>query len=253
MNEPNAVEALRAQLRRYALSGEFRPGERLGSERGLAETFGVPRTQLRRVLDDMEARGEIQRWLGRTGGVFLNNQRIQRHLNTVEGVPDMVRQQGLAIETTVCEAIRDRSSAAEQRNLQLRADQDVYRVTRLRLVDGLAWSLDHSALPAHHFGGLLKADLTGSLYGILRLNYGVEPDHADEEIEVVSATASQADMLGVRAGDPLFEIWRVAYDDADRPIEFAHDFFRADRTRIHMQKYGTNWKRARRGDESGRA
>lgn len=240
-------EASVRRFREWCDTRRLRPGERIGSERQLADELGMTRTQLRPVLDVLEEEGYVQRRLGRSGGVFRDNGRIQRHLNTIQGVPEMVRQQGLPMTTVVLGAELGLALADEARNLQIPDDAAVCRVTRLRLVDGASWSLDHSTLPARMFPRLWERDLTGSLYEVLRTEFSVEPDRAEESLEVTSANSDQATTLGVPVGTPLLEIWRVTYNDADVPIEFAHDFFRADRTRVHLQKYGTNWKRALRG------
>lgn len=240
-------DGMDASLRRFrelCSAGRLRPGERIGSERAIADELGIPRTQLRAVLEVLEAQGFVQRRLGRTGGVFLDNGRIQRHLNTIQGVPEMVREQGLPMTTRVLHTEIALPFADEIRNLCIESDAPVVRATRLRLVGGRSWSLDHSVLPARRFPRLWERDLTGSLYGILRTEYEVEPDRAEESLEVVSASSEQARLLSIEEGAALMEIWRVTFDASDTPIEFAHDFFRADRTRVHLQKYGTNWKRA---------
>ena len=237
------TDAAHAALARYARAEMFHPGELMGSERALAERLGVGRTVLRQAIDRMEAEGTVRRVLGRSGGVFFNDGRIQRHLNTVEGVPQMVLHQGRAVATTVLRAEMGLPQPDERRNLHLNGGDAVLRIQRLRLVDGSSWSLDLSVLPAARFPGLLTHALNGSLYHLLTSEYGLELDRADETVEAVPATNAQASVLDVPAGSALLEIRRVAWDVQGVPVEFAHDFFRADRTRVHMQKYGTNWKR----------
>ena len=41
----------------------FSPGERVGSERGLAEEFGVSRSELRGALETLESGGRIRPYL----------------------------------------------------------------------------------------------------------------------------------------------------------------------------------------------
>lgn len=75
------------------------------------------------------------------------------------------------------------------------------------------------------------------------LEYGLELDRADETVEAVPAAEDLAEVLGVQPASALLEIRRRAWDVHGAPVEYAHAFFRADRTRVHMQKYRTNWKR----------
>lgn len=249
---PSATDlALRAVLR-HCHDERFHPGEALGSERDLAERLGIGRTVLRGALDVLEARGAIRRVLGRSGGLFFHDGRIQRHLNTVEGVPAMVRHQGRSIATRVDRAELGLPQADERRRLRLSDGDPVYRIERLRMVDGVPWSLDASVLPAGRFPGLLRSDLTGSLYALLTGVHGLELDRADETVEAVPATAEQARALEIEPGAALLEIRRLAWDVDGLPVEYAHDFFRADRTRVHLQNYGTNWKRSARLERGAR-
>jgi GntR family transcriptional regulator len=155
----------------------------------------------------------------------------------------MVRRQGLRVSTTVLGATLGVAWPDETRNLRLGGDEPVLRIVRLRLVEGVSWSLDTSVLPSRRYPGLLHRDLTGSLYAVLTSDYGLELDRADETVEAVPADAAQAELLQVPVGSALLEIRRVAYQVDGVPVEYAHDFFRADRTRVHLQKLGTNWKR----------
>src|SRR5260370_33384902 len=45
-------------------------------------------------------------------------------------------------------------------------------------------------------------------------------------------------ILGVAAGAPLLSITRTTTDMQDEPIEFSHDLFRGDRTRIVVRTPG---------------
>ncbi|WP_049897702.1 GntR family transcriptional regulator [Nesterenkonia massiliensis] len=243
----SAAEVLAARLRRLISQQRLRPGERIGSERGLAEQLEVPRSLLRQALQHLESEHLVRRSLGRTGGVFADDGKIQRHLNTVQGVPDMVRQQGYSVQTRVIRAVLSTPFPEEQRALQLQEDSAVYRIVRLRLAGGVTWSLDTSVLPARRYPGLLSQDLTGSLYLLLTSRYGLSVDRAEETVEATSSDTEQSRTLGIPEGSGLLEVHRVTFDPDDAPAEYAHDFFRADRTRIHTQKVGTNWMRTRRG------
>lgn len=242
-------------LRRLLREERFHPGESLGSERALAERLGVGRTVLRQALERLEDEGVLRRSLGRHGGVFAHDGRLERHLNTTLGVPEMVRRQGLQVATRVLGATLGLAWPDEVRTLRLAPDEPVVRVVRLRLVEGVPWSLDTSVLPSRRYPGLLHHDLTGSLYAVLTSEYGLELDHADETVEAVPADGERAALLEVAPGSALLEIRRVAHQVDGSPVEYAHDFFRADRTRVHLRELGTNWKRTvrrSRGDSTGR-
>ncbi|WP_146340069.1 GntR family transcriptional regulator [Nesterenkonia sp. NBAIMH1] len=239
------AEEIEQRLLRLLSEGEFRPGERIGTERSLAEQLDVSRSLLRQGLERLENQQRLRRSMGRTGGVFADDGKIQRHLNTVQGVPEMVRRQGLTVRTTVIRAELASPSPSEQRALEMQGSSPVFRIVRIRHAGSASWSLDTSVLPARRFPRLLSQDLTVSLYRLLGREYELTIDRAEETVEATQATREQAEELEIPMGAGLLEIHRVTYDECHLPVEYAHDLFRADRTRIHTQKVGSSWKRAR--------
>ncbi|MFK4762027.1 GntR family transcriptional regulator [Microbacterium sp. ZW T5_45] len=237
-------EGLEQQIERMIVRAEFRPGERMGSERMLAERFDVARSALREALDSLEERGRIRRNMGRAGGIYVGDGKIDRNLNTIQSIPHMLRQQGYRSSTTVLRSELGLAAPSERRNLRLVEGEYVLRLQRRRDADGEPLSLDTMSLPATLLPNIQRHDFSASVYDILSKEYDIELAHADETIDVSSATADEAAVLRVEVGAPLISIWRVSVDTLGRPIEFAHDMFRADRTRISMKRHGSRWKHA---------
>lgn len=238
-NTRGLTDRIRQEVRRLELS----VGERLGSERELAQRFGTSRGSLRAVLDLLESKGELRRTMGSKGGVFVSDSRIERNLNTILGVPDMLRQQGFSCETTVLRAAVGGASPREQRMLGIPGNANVYRIIRRRDADGIPWSLDSSVIPTELAPDLLSSDLSLSLYGVLKQRFNIEPREASETIEVLPARSYEAKTLGITVGTAVLHITRKTTSNNGQIVEFAHDKFRADRTRVHLRKFGARWKR----------
>jgi len=240
-------DPLSQRLLRFLDGAQFAAGERIGSERGLAEHFAVTRSELRSVLAQLEREGTVRRTIGRSGGVFRWDGKIERHLNAIESVPDMLRQQGFRPTTTVLRSEITIASPIECRALRIPSGDPVLRLRRRRDADGIPLSVDSMSLPMRLLPGFQSVDHTRSVYRTLAEEYGIEPASANETIDVVGAPADLAEELTVAVGEPLLEIRRVTYDAAGVPFEFAHDFFLAARTRITLRHHGSRWKRASGG------
>lgn len=59
------------QIRKAILSGELKPGDRLPSEKDLAENFGVSKASLREAFRALEALGLLEVRQGMSGGAFV--------------------------------------------------------------------------------------------------------------------------------------------------------------------------------------
>jgi DNA-binding FadR family transcriptional regulator len=66
-----ASQAIVDQIRELLLSGRLRPGERLPTERGLCERFGVSRVTVREALRILEAAGLVAIRVGARGGAYV--------------------------------------------------------------------------------------------------------------------------------------------------------------------------------------
>ena len=73
------VYRIRARIREQ----ELLPGEKLGSERALADSLGVSRSDLRNALTVLESDHEIIRKIGRAGGIVISDGRLERNDSTV--------------------------------------------------------------------------------------------------------------------------------------------------------------------------
>lgn len=230
-----AAEDVRRQLLDQITAGQLRPGERLGAERDLAQALGVSRSTIRQALAALESEGVVRRVPGRGGGTFVRQQKVDRDLSQVVGVPALLRAQGMTagsrIVSTGLVVADDETTAA----LEQAPGAYVFDVVRIRLADGTPISLEHVRLPADLFPGLLDLPLGGSLYELLQEHYGTAPGEAVEHIEVVPAQEDEASILGVEPGAPLLSITRTTRDLDGRVFEFSHDLFRADRTSITVR------------------
>jgi GntR family transcriptional regulator len=206
-----------AQIEAAIADGDLEPGDRLPPERELAAAHGVSRMTVRQALQTLETRGLLRRFVGRSGGSFVAQPKLERDLGTFSGLSEQLRRQGVAAGARVVSA---------------RIAGDDVEIVRVRLADGEPFALERSCFPAERFGGLLALDLTGSLYELLGEHFDAAPVRSVERIEPVLAGEEEAAELAVAPGAPLMLVHRTAYDAAGLAVEVARDVFRGDRTRI---------------------
>jgi GntR family transcriptional regulator len=225
-------------LLQQILSGVYHPGQRLGSERALAQELWISRSTLRQALRVLEVDGIIRRVAGRGGGTFVKQTKINRDLSQVTSVPALLHSQGVMGGTHVLSAALGPVDEASRVELQLDKSALVLRLVRVRLADGSPISIETAIFPADRFPGIRDQALGGSMYELLETKYGTFPGEALERIEVISATRYQAEMLEVVYGAPLLSIVRTTTDHDGVPIEYSRDLFRGDRTRIVVRTPG---------------
>lgn len=232
------VEQVRTSVLAVIADERLEPGDRLPSERRLAEQLDVNRATLRQALAMLQEAGVVERRPGRSGGTYVSHPKVTRDLSQVTGLPAYLERQGYTSGTRVLSTGFRAVSEKDGEMLALPPDGWVAEVRRLRLADGSPLSLERAVFPAERFPGLLDRSLSASLYDVIRTVYGVAASEAHEDIEVVSARPDEAALLTVEVGAPLIMIRRTARDAEGTPFEWSQDLFRADRTRISVNLPG---------------
>jgi GntR family transcriptional regulator len=213
-------------------AGQLSPGDKLPTEQDLAAWLGVSRMTLRHALGELAQRGLVTRTVGRAGGTFVAEPKLEQDLTTLAGFSEQLRRHGKVAGARVLAAARITASPAAAAALQLPDGAAVYDVRRIRLADGKPIVIEHSQFPADLFPDLLECRLDGSLYELLADNYGQRPNRARESLEPVVAGVREAEALEVHEGAPLMLVERTAYSRSGLPLEYARDLFRGDRTKV---------------------
>ncbi len=212
--------------------GQLSPGDRLPTEHDLAAWLGVSRMTLRHALGELVQRGLVVRTVGRRGGTFVAEPKLDQDVTTLAGFSEQLRRHGMVAGAQVLAAAQIPASPKAAAALGLTDGDPVLEVRRIRLGDGRPMVLEHSLFPARLFPGMLGCRLDGSLYELLDDKFGQRPHRAKETFEPVIARVREAEALEVEEGAPLMLVERTAYSRTGLPLEYARDLFRGDRTRV---------------------
>lgn len=234
MNEPSTTVALICrQLAGLIQQGAFAPEGRLPSERTLSERFSTTRITLREALGQLEAQGIIYCELRR--GWFVSPPRIAYNPLHRSHFHAMVEQQGRSAQTEVIDAQRLTAGDKVSQQLALTPDNDVYRIRRLRRVDGRAvLYVEHYINPAY-FPALLQNDLTQSLTDIYRERYGIRYGRVRFTMLPTPAPSWAAPALKIAPGSPVLFITRINRDRDDRIIDCDYEYWRYDAIHIDVE------------------
>jgi GntR family transcriptional regulator len=212
-------------------SGALAFGSRIPSERELASEYGVSLMTARAAVNLLGQRGLVERRA--RSGTFVARRKIELNLSAVAGLSVRLLRRGI---TPGAEVIEARTVAADELDIVaskalgiVRHDDPVHVVIRRRTGNGEPLALEESYFSSRYCPDLLKCDLTGSIYELLRDEYGLEPTRLRQEVEPTQLDMSAAVRFGIRPDVPVLRVARTAWDAEDRIIEFARDLFRGDR------------------------
>ncbi|MCH9275088.1 GntR family transcriptional regulator [Bifidobacterium amazonense] len=233
------VNVLVQKIRDIIGREQLLPGEKLDTERHLAACFHVTRYDIQSALSILESDKEIIRKIGRDGGIFVSDGRLERNFNTLESLPVIAKRQGLEITSRVLKAETIPAAPSDIRVFSLDdANPTIYSITRLRSTGDRPLSLEANRFPAKLFPDLLDHDLAQPLYAIFERYYRIRPANVDEDLESVLPNNEEACLLSIPSATPLIRIHRTTSDRNGIAFERSSELFIADRVRFTMHHSG---------------
>lgn len=218
-------------------NGTYRTGTHLPSETELQNEFGVSRITVRRAISDLANRGLVRKYHGK-GTVVLakKNLRVLSDFASFSGDSHKLGGRVLSIILNLDEIIPDLNVSE---NLSTKPGERVYRLVRLRTLNGELVSLQHSYVPTTLGIKIGKGDFneTTSLYAFLE-EHGAVPSSADETIESFEPDPEIRNQLYLKEGEWVFYKQRVTYNSENQPIEYSENYYRADKYRykVHIER-----------------
>jgi GntR family transcriptional regulator len=203
LNTQSLYEACAETLAREFAQGVLQPGQRLPSERSLADALGYTRLTVRRALHALAERGVLEPDERR--GWQLRGGPVSEPLNTLIGFTQMARQRGLVASSRILALNYREATIDESESLRVAAGAPLLDLSRLRLLDDRPTAIERLRMPTSRVKWPPKFDFTGSIYAALE-SQGVIPSRADAFVEVVDATSHDAELLGVTKGRGLLSM-----------------------------------------------
>jgi GntR family transcriptional regulator len=230
------------ELRRQIESGKWRPGDKLPSERALAEAHGAARNTAREAIRILAEQGLVTAKHG--SGVFVREpQRLFRFgsdryslKNRETGLTPFrleAKRQGKVARIEVPSIARERPPADVADRLNVPADEEsvVHRENHYFADDEPVQVVSTYLRWDEAQGTLLMQQKTGKdgIYGRLE-DLGHVMTHVRDEISARMPTPEEAAILELLPGVPVLEVLHTSLDQDGTPFEVSRYVHRADQT-----------------------
>ncbi len=163
----------------------------------------------------------------RGAGTFVAA-RVERQLSLITRFSDDMQRRGLKPGSQWLRRELDRLSPDELLALGLRLGPDsrVIRLERVRTADAVPMAIERAALPTD----LLRdtVEFSESLYRALQ-DTDFRPVRAIRRLRAELASTRDAELLGIRAGDPVLSIERRSFSSEGCPLELTCSLHWGDR------------------------
>jgi GntR family transcriptional regulator len=217
-------------------SGANPPGSLLGTERDLAETFGVSRITIQKALHALHQEGLVDRQRAR--GTFVAATIKHQRPIELHGFLDNILLLGETGKTLDVECDEVAASEEVAERLGIPAGTTVVRVRRLRTQIGdVPFTSVTNYLPID-IARLVDLDglRTRAVTNLLDRTPGLRLTQGHETISAASADDELADRLRVPVGTPLLLVVRELQIETGRTVDLGYSYLRDNRYTVRLSR-----------------
>ncbi len=209
-------------LRRRIEAGKLATGGLLPSEAELVQHYEASRVTVRRALEALRADGLVDSRQG--AGWFVTTARLPQDLAHLGTIEDQLLASGRTSERRILDFAFGRAPAEVA---ELLGTHDVLMTRRLNLADGEPFALVTVWCPQEMASKLSRDDVEARpFYELLDVELG----SARQRIRAGSASAEEAELLGMLPDGPVLRCSRLTEAADGRPVLASEHTFPAHRT-----------------------
>ena len=214
---------------RYKIEiGEYKPHDKLPSERQFCEIFDCQRATVRLALESLLDEGWI--YCIERSGYYVAEPRIMETLNVVSSMSGRIETLGKPMHRKVLFLRVIDSNKKLIKKMGVSLGTKLIEFERVRYLEDEAISLETAYLEAEYFHGLLDKDLVNnSLFSILENDYGVRFTNGRQEILVVNANPVESKYLQVEENSPLVLRRGLLYTEDNKYKSYHESVMRMNR------------------------
>jgi GntR family transcriptional regulator len=217
-----AYRQIEAYLQDLLAGADYGPGDRIPSERDLAETLGRNRMTVRKAIEGLIAKGLLERH--GTSGTRIPAPRLTRPLDPFasQGIRKVIQASGSTAASKLLHFEQTKATAAVAHRLQLPEGADIVLFRMLWTANDTAVCVDTVHLPLALVPDLAAQDLivSESVYALLWDRYQVRAMRAEREIGVVNCSEMEGRLLGLDVATPCLSQWSLRFDEKEVPFEY---------------------------------
>lgn len=213
-------------------SGVYRSGDKILTEREIAEKYGVSIITVRKAMGALMEKGLIVRRQGK--GTFVTQTKFHKNMKKLQSFTEMCGQIGVTPGARVLEKRLAAADKKTAKQLGVAPGSSVVYISRLRLADGEPVQIEKSYFPMK-YAFLLDENLDdSSLFECLKEKAGVRVSSSEKVIEMSKVTLEEAAYMHMKKGDYLLYVRSTAYDENREPLYVGIQLINGDRFSLYV-------------------
>ncbi|KRL59515.1 GntR family transcriptional regulator [Latilactobacillus fuchuensis] len=224
-------EEIANTLRQRIKKGVYPANTLLPNQIDLVQEFGASRMTVKKAITILTMEGLVLARRG-AGTKILDHSfwnKAAMPANQYDGMAADIARLGKTLTSEIIQFEVVFPTPEIQEYLMLADQEPVYEIIRLRIIDGVNTTLEHTYMPVTRAPGLTDDVLKHSVYNYLKETLHLTFAGAFRNIQADKSDEYDQKYLDCAPTDPVLEVEQVIYLDNGEPIEYSRSRNRYDR------------------------
>ncbi|MBP2622329.1 GntR family transcriptional regulator [Streptococcus oricebi] len=207
-------------------------GQRLPSERDLAEHFEVSRMTLRQAITLLVEEGVLERRVG--SGTFVASTRVQEKMRGTTSFTEIIKAQGKTPSSQLISYRRTLPSKQEVEKLGLKKTDNIIRMERVRYADQVPVVYEVASVPEKFIKNFKKEEVTSHFFQTLQA-HGYKIGKSQQTIYARLAKEQIAQYLEIPKGQAILGLTQISYLDDGTAFEYVKSQYVGERFEFYLE------------------
>ncbi|HFI0353919.1 UTRA domain-containing protein [Streptococcus suis] len=215
----------------------WQANQEMPTENELMEIYSYSKDTIRKALSLLEMDGYIQKRQGRNSIILDHNLVRKPFVSELKTVSELNRSAHHQVQTELTNLYIVQGQPEVMKELEVDEKTDLYRVSRVRTIDGERLEYEISYFDRRIVPYLSKEVAESSIYQYLENDLGLEISHSRREISFRFATEEERSLLDLTGYDMVVSVTSTTYLADGRPFQYGTITYRPDKvTFVSMAK-----------------
>ncbi|HEL1602402.1 TPA: UTRA domain-containing protein [Streptococcus suis] len=215
----------------------WQANQEMPTENELMEIYSYSKDTIRKALSLLEMDGYIQKRQGRNSIILDHNLVRKPYVSELKTVSELNRSAHHQVQTELTNLYIVQGQPEVMKELEVDEKTDLYRVSRVRTIDGERLEYEISYFDRRIVPYLSKEVAEKSIYQYLEEELGLQISHSRREISFRFATEEEKSLLDLAGYDMVVSVTSTTYLADGRPFQYGTITYRPDKvTFVSMAK-----------------
>lgn len=211
--------------------GILKPGDRVSSEFGIANKYGISRSTVRNVFNRLVTKNILIRRAGK--GTFISFPITTENISLLVGFSEKMKEIGYSVKTKVIKVEAKSIYNNLQEKMKLNPNDKIIEINRIRFINEIPFVIHCAFLPFEKCKSIIDIDLEKiSLTSFLQNVLGIRLSHTEETIYTYPSNLEEAKLLEIKKDSPILVVEGLTYYGNEIPIRYSIAKYRYDVVRL---------------------